>query len=84
VDELRPICGLPPVPSEIPFSGFHQCNALLHCAQHLPQYQFARKVAINASLPSLPADHPAAFNAELFEAIPAIRSFQDFVNELAP
>jgi hypothetical protein len=33
---------------------------------------------------SLPADHPAAFNAELFEAIPTIRSFQDFVNELAP
>jgi predicted dinucleotide-binding enzyme len=32
----------------------------------------------------LAADHPAAFNAELFEAIPAIRSFQDFVNELAP
>jgi uncharacterized BrkB/YihY/UPF0761 family membrane protein len=26
---------------KIPFCGFHQCT-LLHCAQNLPQYQFAR------------------------------------------
>jgi hypothetical protein len=30
---------------KIPFSGFHQCNIVLHCAQNLPQDQFARDMS---------------------------------------